>query len=458
MATTAIWAVHSRLDHLVDYVSNLEKTANAVFDDLHDVLEYAGDDYKTEQKYFVSGVNCNPETAYDAMNAALRLNDKPLKILGFHGYQSFQEGEVTAEVAHEIGMKLAQELWGDKFQVVVSTHCNTNHFHNHFVVCGTSFVDGSRYPASKETYRKMRDTSDRLCQEYGLSVVQQPKRGTGKHYAEWDAQREERATWRGLIKADIDTAISRSLTDKQFFYKLKQMGYAYKIGKDISVRPPGKQRFVRLARNFGEEYTMQGIRRQILNNPLPKKQPPPPPRQFLLLRCKGKRKGMKKVGGLRGLYLHYCYLLGIIPKKRQTSPAQMNFLLREDLLKLDNIIAQTRLLAHNKIETSQQLVAFQGQKEQDIKVRTDLRKQLRLELRKTSDPEQQKILKEKIAALSGELKQLRQEVKHTQAIAERSGLMRETVRELQHQPQEKVRQENQKKGASQHEAAKAFAK
>jgi hypothetical protein len=117
-----MWAVHCRLDHLVDYVSNAEKTENPNFSDLHDVLEYAGNKDKTEQKYFVSGINCQPESAYSAMSEALKMSDKKLRVLAYHGYQSFAEGEVTAETAHEIGVKLAQELWGERFQVIVATH------------------------------------------------------------------------------------------------------------------------------------------------------------------------------------------------------------------------------------------------------------------------------------------------------------------------------------------------
>ena len=264
MATTKIWAVHSRLDHLVDYVANKDKTANLFFDDLHNVLEYSGDEAKTERKYFVSGLNCQPETAYPAMRQALALNHKPLKILGFHGYQSFAEHEITAEVAHEIGMKLAQELWGEKFQMIVATHCNTAHFHNHFVVCSTSFLDGSRYPASKATYRKMREVSDRLCREYGLSVIEHPQSGKTKHYAEWQADKLDKPTWRGIIRSDIDRAIAQSATDKQFFFRLREMGYQVKTGKDISVRPPGKERFFRLKRNLGEDYSLEAICHRIL--------------------------------------------------------------------------------------------------------------------------------------------------------------------------------------------------
>ncbi len=156
MAVTKIWAVRSRLDHLISYVSNTGKTENPGYGDLRAVLDYAEDDTKTEQKYFVSGINCQPETAYAAMSASLRMSSKAVRVLAYHGYQSFAGGEVSAEAAHEIGVKLAQELWGEKFQVVVATHLNTGKFHNHFVLCSTSYIDGRRYNDCKESYAKMR--------------------------------------------------------------------------------------------------------------------------------------------------------------------------------------------------------------------------------------------------------------------------------------------------------------
>ncbi len=222
MAVTKIWAVHSRLDHLIDYVANTKKTTNPDYGDLQAVLAYAGDDAKTEQKYFVSGLGCQPETAYNAMRASLALNNKALRVLAYHAYQSFAEDEVSAEAAHEIGVKLAQKLWGEKFQVLVATHLNTGKFHNHFVLCSTSYIDGRRFHACKESYARMRKTSDRLCREYELSVVEQPKYGVVKHHEEIRAEREGRPTWRGIIKAEIDEAISQSMTIDHFTGNLKR--------------------------------------------------------------------------------------------------------------------------------------------------------------------------------------------------------------------------------------------
>ena len=443
MATTKIWAVHSRLDHLVDYVANKDKTTNLVFDDLHNVLEYAGEDAKTEQKYFIGGVNCQPETAYPAMKQALRLSKKSIKVLGYHAYQSFAENEVTAELAHEIGMKLAAELWGSKFQVVVATHCNTTHFHNHFVFCSTSFLDGSRYHHCKETQYKMREASDRLCREYGLSVIEHPQSGKTKHYAEWQADKLDKPTWRGIIRDDLDRAIAQSSTDKQFFYKLREIGYQVKISKDISVRPPGKEHFFRLKRNLGEDYTMDGICRRILEQQSRSRPEPPPQKKTTHRRLKGLLK-RKRIGGLRGLYLHYCYRLGVLPKKKSLSPARLHFLLREDLAKLDNIISEAKLLTRCHIDTGEQLLTFQEQVQTELSQLTSRRTALKKTLRTAAD-EEKPALKASISVLSQRITKLRKKLTQCDNIAQRSGIMTEKLQTIKRE-QAKQAHKQQKKG------------
>ena len=122
----------------------------------------------------------------------------------------------------------------------------------------------------------MQTVSDELCREYGLSVIEDPQPGKSKQYGEWRAEQEQRPTWRGLIRSDIDEVIRHSMTERQFFENLHKKGYEIKVGKDISVRPPGKDRFVRLARNFGEDYTLEVIRRRILEQSRPARPLPEP--------------------------------------------------------------------------------------------------------------------------------------------------------------------------------------
>ena len=337
MATTSIWRVKGWLGKVVVYVENPDKTTNPKFftdkdmaeqdgQELSDVIRYAVNSRKTQKAdnedcavvhRFVSGINCSPSTARDEMLAVKKRFGKESGTVAYHGYQSFAPGEATPEMAHEIGMKLAARLWGDRYQVIVVTHLDKeNHLHNHFVLNTVSFVDGIKYHRTKKDYHDMQTVSDELCREYRLSVIENPQYGKAKQYGEWRAEQEQRPTWRGLIRADIDEAIRQSMTERQFFDNLRKKGYEVKIGKDISVRPPGKERFVRLIRNFGEDYSLDSIRRRILSQSRPERKKPEQKPEILRVRLIGNLKAARKLTGFRALYVHYCYLLGIFPKNR----------------------------------------------------------------------------------------------------------------------------------------------
>lgn len=173
-------------------------------------------------------------------------------------------------------------------------------------------MDGIKYHRTEKDYHDMRTVSDTLCREYNLSVIQRPQAGKSKHYGEWRAEQEQRPTWRGLILSEIDELIRQSVTEKQFYYLLRQKGYEVKFGKDISVRPPGKERFVRLTRNFGEAYTAEAIRQRILQQPLPQPErqmtDKPRPKTY---RVQGSRQAACKITGFRALYFYYCYKLAL---------------------------------------------------------------------------------------------------------------------------------------------------
>ncbi len=435
MAVTKIWAVRSRLDHLISYVSNTGKTENPGYGDLRAVLDYAEDDAKTEQKYFVSGINCQPETAYTAMSASLRMSSKAVRVLAYHGYQSFAEGEASAEAAHEIGVKLAQELWGDKFQVVVATHLNTGKFHNHFVLCSTSYIDSRRYNDCKESYAKMRKVSDALCREYALSVVENPKQGRARHYAEAQAEREGHPTWRGSIKAEVDEAISQSMTEDHFVANLKRRGYEVKLGKDISVRPPGKERFFRLQRNFGEAYSRQGIMRQMRTQGRPKFPEPEPKRRTVAVKCRGKLKTAPKLTGFRALYFHYLYLMGKLPRHRPRPPGKVHFLYREDLLKIDRISKEITLLFRHRIDTAEQLFSFKEMRVTEMSALTQHRQGLRNKLRRMKDGAAIADTKGQIALLSARIGALRKEVGLCDDIMARSVGMKEKMQKVAQEQQ-----------------------
>ena len=180
MAVTSIWPIKGRVDKVINYARNPEKTHDKEkLSELHEiegVVEYAADEMKTEKRAYVTCLNLHSEeTAAQEFMETKRLMHNEGGRSCYHGYQSFKADEVDADTAHSIGVALARELWGDRFQVVIATHCNTGHYHNHFVVNSVSDVDGKKFYNSPADYRRMREVSDRLCREYGLSVIEKPK-------------------------------------------------------------------------------------------------------------------------------------------------------------------------------------------------------------------------------------------------------------------------------------------
>ncbi|MGN1026265.1 MAG: relaxase/mobilization nuclease domain-containing protein, partial [Faecousia sp.] len=458
MAVTSIWRVNGWLGKVVIYVENPGKTENPAFYEkqdmtdrqaqgLSDVIDYAVNSEKTQtadeatevMQQFVSGINCHPSTAREEMIAVKKRFGKEDGTIAYHGYQSFAPGEATPEMAHEIGVKLAQQLWGDKYQVVVATHLDkANHLHNHFVLNTVSFVDGIKYYRSAKDYHDLQVASDALCREYGLSVIENPRPGKGKHYGEWRAEQEQRPTWRGIVRSDIDEIIRQSMTERQFFDNLRKRGYEVKMGKDISVRPPGKERFVRLERNYGEDYSLEGIRRRILMQQRPERPMPEPERKVRRAKLRGDFKNTRKVTGFRALYFHYCYLLGIFPRSKPKSNKRLHFLLREDLAKLDAISEETKLLVRNHIDTAEQLSSYKEGLETKIKLLAADRKALYRKQRTVSvktDDDTLARVKEQITAISRELSALRKEVRLCEDIAIRSGVIKEKIRAVREDEQ-----------------------
>lgn len=477
MATTSIWSVKGWLGKVMVYVENPEKTMNPLTAEipgtvnreeldkqgLEDVIAYAINEEKTRREekknsgnetiaeengtvmqQYVSGINCTSATARSEMMAVKKRYGKDGGIMAFHGYQSFAPGECTPQMAHEIGVRLAEELWGNRFQVLVATHLDkAHHLHNHFVVNSVSFADGKRYHRTKRDYRDMRNVSDKLCLEYGLSVIEHPDQGKGEHYAQWQAEKAGKPTYHSMVREDVDSAIRKARTEKQFVYYLKEMGYSVKIGKDITVRAEGRERGIKLARNFGEGYTIEAIRKRILKEQSVFKSATKGSKTYRIA-VKGSIQKTKKIGGLRGLYLHYCFLLGILPKNRSPiSPKQIHTMFREDLIKLEQISKETRLLCHYRIDTAEQLFSMKENLQGQMAELTESRKHLRYKCRNIKDSEKLAEVKVEISGLTKQIGELRKEVVLCDGIAARSGAIKEKLR--------KVREENREKGKGEKE-------
>lgn len=363
MAVTSIWAIKSRVDNVIRYVRNPEKTierpeesseAMTARKAVGDVLEYAQNADKTEKMMYVTGIGCNPATAADDFMVVKKRWHKEGGRLAYHGYQSFKEGDgqITAKQAHDIGVELAQRLWGDRYQVVIATHLNTGHYHNHFVINSVSYADGKKFVRTNDDYKRMREISDKLCREAGLHIVDNPSIARGKTYDEWLAERAGRPTVRGRIREDIDYAIRMSYGRKSFANIMHDMGYEFKFYNEDrtrelvhpGIKPPGAKGFFRFD-SLGEGYDFDSIERRVIENMTTPGVP-------LISEAKSYEKWSPpeyEVPGLPKLYRRYCVRLYAYisnPKKREFIPMA----LREDIVKLDHYIEQLDFLYNNSIQ------------------------------------------------------------------------------------------------------------
>lgn len=447
MATTSLWRVRGQIGKVLLYVENPDKTMVAISSEftkdqlsaMSDVIAYAARESATMQSQLVSGVNCSPQNARSEMLKVKRKFEKESGTMAYHGYQSFSEGEVTPELAHQIGVRLATELWGDRYQVLVATHTDKDtHIHNHFVINTVSFVDGIKFHRTEQDYQQMVEKSDALCKEYGLSVLPSSTK-KGKTYSEWSAEKNGKPTNRSMTKVDIDRAIKASTTMRDFFRVMDEMGYTMKVYKKNGERlahpvaiPPGASRGVRLD-GLGFDYTIDGITRRILRNV--RKQVPFPEaekRNWGTYRCRGSFKRHKKISGLRALYFYYCYQLKTINSK-PASVKRVPVSLREDLIKMDQRIEEMKFLGTNQIETGTQLIDRRLFAEEKIMELTDRRRDHRNALKRVTrqgDSEEIAAVKAHISALSAELKQYSREVKLCNSIAEHSGIIKETLDQI----------------------------
>jgi len=436
MATTKIWDIKGRVDTLINYAANPEKTEGKRYSEkqiqaLHDVMDYAFDDYKTERSLFVSGVNTTPDTAKRKMHQTKLRYGKTDGIVAFHAIQSFKPGEVTPELAHEIGKKLAKEMWGDRFEVVIATHLNKEHLHNHFVINSVSFADGKKYYDNTANYNKMKRISDRLCYEYNLSVIEKPK-SKGKHYAEWMAEKNGYPTIRGQIRDEIDGIIEGSYTTKDFWRELKRRGYEVKnTGKYIAVKATFAQKYVRLD-NLGKYYTPDAIKERIIAarngiKLIEINKPKPYYNAWL------EKYEPIKLKSFKALYYHYLYLFGKIRKREP--PQRVCFYLREELIKFERYQKQFHFLYDNDIEISSQLLEIKQAAENRISNLTLERSRL------YHKPE----AKGEIADINTELKELRAKVRMCNNILIDSERINEKYNEAQRLEQEALLPKKNKK-------------
>ena len=410
MAYTSLIPVR-RLDRAISYVRDKSKTTKPR--SLEEAVDYALNRDKTESVCFETGLSCLCETAFTDMRANNLRWHKTGGVQGYHLVQSFAEGEVTPELAHQIGVELADQLLSGRYQAVVTTHLNTCHIHNHIVWCAVALDNGRKYHSNARSYyTEVRAKSDALCRQYGLSVIETPESERGKRqYAKWQAEAIGQPTWRTAIRMDIDEAVSMVLTWQQFLALLEQKGYEIRMGRKYpTLRPPGKERFVRF-KTLGKAYTPEAIRQRIL---YPKR--PFTPAAVWRGRLHGTHRKARKLTGLRALYYRYLYELGALPRK----PQRPSYAVRQDIRSLDKRIRQMEFLSRHGIDTLAQLNAYRQTQEKAVA-------DLLAERRQLYNAESDDGVHARLAQITQALKPLRRDIRLCRQIAEQSVQMRERM-------------------------------
>ena len=240
MAVTKIKPVKSTLSKALDYIENPDKT---------------------DGKMLISSFGCSYETADIEFGYTLSQALDKGSNLAFHLIQSFAPGEVDYEKAHEIGKQLADAVTKGQHEYVVTTHIDKGHIHNHVIFCAVNFVDHHKYNSNKRSYYGIRNMSDKLCRENGLSVVVPGKGSKGKSYAEYQAEKTG-TSWKGKLKTTVDALIPQVSSFEELLTRLQAAGYEIKPGKYVSCRAPGQERFTRL-KTLGADYTEEAVRERI---------------------------------------------------------------------------------------------------------------------------------------------------------------------------------------------------
>lgn len=240
MAVTKIKPIKSTLSKALDYIENPDKT---------------------DGKMLVSSFGCSYETADIEFEYTLPQALQKGNNLAFHLIQSFEPGEVDYQKAHEIGKQLADAVTKGQHEYVLTTHIDKGHVHNHIIFCAVNFVDHRKYNSNKRSYYGIRNMSDKLCRENGLSVVVPGKGSKGKSYAEYQAEKTG-TSWKGKLKIAVDALIPQVSSFEELLQRLQAAGYEIKPGKYVSCRAPGQERFTRL-KTLGADYTEEAIRERI---------------------------------------------------------------------------------------------------------------------------------------------------------------------------------------------------
>ena len=423
MATTKLWHIQGRLKDLVDYVENPEKTVKPGLQDFFNVFSYTQNPNKTAGGQFVTAINCQKDIALQQMILTKQRYGKEDGYIAWHGYQSFKPGEVTPEQCHALGVELARQMWGDRFQIIVTTHLDKKHLHNHFCINSVSFKDGGKYNFSKKELKRLRDASDRLCWEHGLSVAAHPNKAPSRQV--WLDEQAGKPTRYNIYRADVQQAIDSSITGRGMVQYLRGRGYIVDSTEpNLKIRLPQYPHFTRLD-TLNPQWTNQGVEHLIYDRgDLISSRSKPPRKPDIPDWLRDAYQPQKRTTKIYRLYLYYCYQLGILPKGTTYHPTSPQ--LRADLRHLDDIDRQTRYLASHNIETVEELLADRSQKESQLEALTTQRTKLQNKIRRAS-PEQKILLRKEKAEVTAQITALRKDIRDSKEIEQRSLEIQDTL-------------------------------
>lgn len=447
MATTKIWPVKTSLAKLIGYAANPEKTR---LEDLEDVLKYASNDEKTElfapgeTHFLTTTLNCEPyaDDPYKAMRMTHSHFNARGDNIAYHAYQSFKPGEVTPEKCHAIGVELAKELWGKKFQVMISSHMNCEHLHNHFVILATSFRDGKKLDTGNNYWKRvLAPTSDRICRENGLSVIENSQKAPPRQI--YFAEKNGEPTKYNLMRQAIRAALKLATNQKEFKQILREQGYDIDLDsgrKHLRIKSHFAKQWTRLER-LGEDYTLdtfdeylcwndcQGMERYDLRQENYRRQNGIYiPGDWRVRNSLDVYPG--KLDTLGKLLYVVRVICGWLPEQRgqpytPLSP-EMKEEMRDAAKKCEMYSRSAIILSREHLDTAPQCLDYMAANEKRIKELTKERKKLYYEISKAGKDDLYP-LQQKLGMINSEIALRRRENKDLTNVLERSELLPEMI-------------------------------
>ena len=436
MATTGFWPVRGRLKDVLNYAENPDKTTAKQYldEDLQNALRYVENSDKTDKQMFVSGINCSKSRAYEEMCAVKKRYGERGKVIAYHGYQSFQTGEVTPEEAHRIGVETARRMWGDRFQVVVTTHLNTQNLHNHFILNSLSFKDGKKYRNKIGDHMELRRVSDEVCREYGKSVLENaPFYGGDKAY--W-IRKSGQLPHKDMLRKDVDEALAHTISPVDFEIYLRSLGYQFVRNfkyEHPSVVAPDWQKPVRIS-SLGKDYSRQAILTRLRTQhedryfmdfytprPVVRRTP-----LILVIRDYEKEHTPDLITSLFELIITIAKICtGSNIQKADYRPLSPE--LRAEIINLDRTLEEYHFLCDQFINCAQDFVECKAEIVGKIESYEAERQRIRNQIRRAKTPEEDYSLKEQCREITKKLTPLRKQLKICERIENKAPRLRALI-------------------------------